>query len=152
MAHPQFETLIAWAAKHRDDIVAAKQEYFAFTGEVFEDDSCFESRMQSFFNWYLLDRATGDPPLTPAQRFLKEQGAHLSGPEKAVFMGFTNSRHSLYEIRNIGVGLIKVRDDQVKVRDAFSGKDFIVTERRKLPGLDKGDLIEARLLPVNDLL
>ena len=152
MSQPQFETLLAWASKDRDDIVAAKHDYFAATGEVFEDDSCIESRMQSFFNWYLLDRARGEPKLTPAQRFLKEEGATLAGAEKAVFMGFTSSRHSLYEIKKIGVGLIRVREELVKLRDAFTGDDFLVTERRKLPGLQSGDLIEARLLPVGDQL
>jgi len=152
MSQPQFETLLAWASKDRDDIVEAKRDYFAQTGDVFEDDPCFESRMQSFFNWYLFDRPRGDPALTPAQRFLKEEGATLAGAEKAVFMSFTSSRHSLFEIKKIGVGLIKVREELVKVRDAFSGEDFLVTERRKLPGLEAGDLIEARLLPIGDAL
>jgi hypothetical protein len=152
MSQPQFEMLLAWASKDRDDIIAARREYFAATGEVFEDDSCFESRMQGFFNWYLFDRPYGTPPLTFAQRYLLEEGAHLSGVDKAVFLGFTKSRHSLYEIKRVGVGLIKVREDQVKVKDAFSGEEFLVTERRKLPGLEKGDLLEARLMPVNDAM
>lgn len=152
MSQLQFDTLLAWASKDRDDIVEAKRDYFAATGDVFEDDACFESRMQSFFNWYLLDRPRGEPRLTPAQRFLKEEGATLAGAEKSVFMGFTASRHSLYEIKKIGVGLIKVREELVKLRDAFSGEEFLVTERRKLPGLAAGDLIEARLLPIGDAL
>ncbi len=152
MSHPQFETLLAWASEDREDVIAAKRDYFASTGEVFEDDPSFESRMQSFFNWYLLDRVKGNPPLTPAQRFLQERGGELSAADKPTFLGFTKSRHSLYEIRRVGVGLIKVREDLVKVRDAFTGDDYVVTERRRLPGLEKGDLLEARLLPVGDTL
>ena len=154
MAQPQYETLLAWASKdrYRDDIIAAKAEYFAVTGEVFTDDACYESRMQGFFNWYLLDRRSGEPPMTPAQRFLLEEGAGLALGDKPVYMGFTQSKHSLYEVRRVGVGLIKVRDDLVKVRDAFTGDDLIVTERRHLPGIERGDLLEARLLPVGDVL
>jgi hypothetical protein len=149
---PQFETLLAWASQDREEIIAAKREYFAATGEPFEAESCFESRMQAFFNWYLLDRLQGAALRTPAQRFLLEKGAELSGADKTVFLGFTKSKHSLFEIRKLGVGLIKVRDDLVKLRDAFSGEEYVVTERRKLVGLERGDIMEARLLPVGDRL
>ena len=152
MSHPQFEKLLAWASQDREQIIAAKTEYFASTGEIFEDDGCYESRMQSFFNWYLLDRAQGTPPQTPAQRFLLEKGPELAAADKTTFLGFTASKHSLYEIRRVGVGLIKVREDLVKVRDTVTGEDYVVTERRRLPGIEKGDLLEARLLPVGDQL
>jgi hypothetical protein len=152
MSQPQFEQLLAWASEDRDDIIAAKGEYFAATGEPFEDDAVFESRMQGFFNWYLLDRARGTPPMTPAQRYLQQRGGELSAADKPTFLGFTKSRHSLFEIRRVGVGLIKVREDLVKVRDAFTGDEYVVTERRRLSGLERGDLLEARLLPVGDTL
>lgn len=35
----------------------------------------------------------------------------------------------------------------VRTRDAFTGEDLEVTERRQLVGLAKGDLLEARLMP-----
>ncbi len=41
----------------------------------------------------------------------------------------------------------KIRDGTVCLRDVFTGKDHDVTERRQLVGLEKGDVLEARLLP-----
>jgi len=152
VAQPQLEALVAWAAKDRDDVVEARREYLAGTGEIHEDEAAFESRMQAFFNWYLLDRKSGTPPMTPAQRFLQAEGARLAAVEKAFFIGFTQSKHSLFEVRQLGVGLIRVREDLVKLRDAFNGDEFVVTERRRLAGLERGDLLEARLLPFGDSL
>src|SRR5713101_469877 len=71
MIQLQFDLLLAHLAPQVDDIVGAKQEYFAQTGgEVHEDDRCFESRLQAFFNWYLFDRRLDG--VTPAQSFLLE--------------------------------------------------------------------------------
>jgi len=48
--------------------------------------------------------------------------------------------HALFEVR-------RIKDGKVRLRDVFTGKDHDVTERRQLVGLEKGDLLEARLLP-----
>jgi hypothetical protein len=36
----------------------------------------------------------------------------------------------------------------VRVRDAFTGDDYDVLEKRQMTGLEEGDLFEARLIPV----
>ena len=48
--------------------------------------------------------------------------------------------HGLFEVRKLGKGM-------VRLRELFSGKDFDVTERRHIAGLEKGDILEARLIP-----
>jgi hypothetical protein len=148
MIQPQLDVLLAYVAPKRDDIVQAKQEYFARTGgEVHEDDRCFESRLQGFFNWYLFDRQQDG--VTPAQRFLQEKGATLSVQEKEVVIGFTQTRLSLYEYRGgKGFFLRRPKRGQVRVRDIVAGKDFDVTERRQMHGLEIGDIFESRLVPV----
>lgn len=148
MIQPQFDLLLAYVAPKVDDIVQAKQEYFAHTGgEVHEEDRCFESRLQGFFNWYLFDRKHQGGE-TPAQRFLQEKGANLEGPDKDVLMGFTQTRLSLYEYRGRkGFFLRRPKRGQVRVRDIVAGKDFDVTERRQMHGLEIGDIFEARLVP-----
>jgi len=52
-----------------------------------EDDRCFESRLQAFFNWYLFDRRLDG--VTPAQLFLQDRGAEMKAADKEVLMGFT---------------------------------------------------------------
>ena len=147
MIQPQFDLLLAYVAPNVDEIVQAKQEYFTQTGgEVHEDDRCFESRLQAFFNWYLFDRKQDG--VTPAQRFLQDRGAELKGPDKEVLMGFTQTRLGLFEYRGRKGFLRGPKKGQVRVRDMVVGKDFDVTERRQMHGLEIGDLFEARLVPV----
>jgi hypothetical protein len=151
MIQPQFDLLLAHVAPKVDDIVRAKQEYFSQTGgEVHEDDRCFESRLQAFFNWYLFDRKEGG--VTPAQRFLQDRGAELRGPDKDVLLGFTQTRLGLYEYRGRGGLLLGPKKGQVRVRDVIARKQHDVTERRQMHGLEIGDLFEARLVPVGSTL
>jgi hypothetical protein len=147
MIQSQFDLLLAYVAPDVDDIVRAKQEYFTQTGgEVHEDDRCFESRLQAFFNWYLFDRKRDD--VTPAQRFLQNRGAETSEADKEVLMGLTQTRLALYEYRGRKGLILGPKKGQVRVRDAVTRKDFDVTERRQMHGLEIGDLFEARLVPV----
>ncbi len=149
MIQPQFDLLLAWVAPQVDDIVGAKQEYFAQSGgEVHEDDRCFESRLQAFFNWYLFDRRVDG--VTPAQRFLQDRGAETKSADKEVLMGFTQTRLGLYEYRGRKGFLLGPKKGQVRVRDAVTRKVFDVTERRQMHGLEIGDLFEARLVPARD--
>src|SRR3954470_23406213 len=147
MVQRQIDQLPAWAARDVNDIVDAKKEYFGATGgEVHEDDRCFEQRMQAFFNWYLLDRHKGGS--SPVQRFLQEQGASLEARNKDLIIGLTQSRLGLYEYRGRRGFLRPPKQGQVRVRDAVTGEDFNVTERRQMHGLEVGDLFEARLVPI----
>jgi hypothetical protein len=148
MIQPQIDTLLLYAAPQVDEILKAKQEYFAQTGgEVHEEDRCYESRMQAFFNWYLLDRKMPDGA-TIVERYLREKGAELAGQDKDVMIGCTQSRLSLFEYRGNGGLFSRPGKGQVRVRDLATGDDFDVTERRQMHGLEIGDLFEARLVPI----
>jgi hypothetical protein len=149
MIQTQIDQLLLYAAPQVDEILKAKQEYFASTGgEVHEEDRCYEQRMQAFFNWYLLDRKlpTGD---TIVERYLREKGADLSAEDKEVLMGCTESRLSLYEYRGTRGIFSRPAKGLVRVRDVTTGEDFDVSERRQMHGLEIGDLFEARLVPVD---
>ena len=152
MIQTLIDQLLAWAAETLgDDIVLAKKEYFVHTGgEVHEEDRTFETRMQGFFNWYLFDRRTASErgAQTPAQRYLAERGAGLFGSDKDLLVGAAQSRLSLYEYQGRRSLLRRVPEGMVRVRDAFTRDDYDVIERRQMPGLDSGDLFEARLIPV----
>ena len=150
MIQPQIDLLLQWAAPQVDELVRAKEEYFAQTGgEVHADDRCYEQRMQAFFNWLLFDRRQADGS-TPVERFLREKGAELPGKDKDILLGCTQSRLSLYEYRATRGGLFsRPGKGQVRVRDTLTGEDYDVTERRQMHGLDVGDLFEARLVPVD---
>ena len=141
------DQLIAFAS-HEDrkpDLLAAKAEYFQRTGEVFEDDKQFEMRMASFLDYYLFDRKQPEGGKTPAEEFLDGRTAAGDAAEVAAFRSFTETVHGLFEVRKIKPGV-------VRLRELFGGKEFDVTERRHTVGLEKGDILEARLIPFDGAL
>ena len=143
MYQQQLDALIAFASSDRfkEELLKAKAEYFAGTGEVFEDDRSFEMRMASFLDWYLFDRVLQGPGVTPARVFLDEaQGVEPA--DVAIRRGLAETRHSLWEVR-------KLAKELIRLRDCFTGKDTDVFERRQPAGLKKGDVIEARLIPLD---
>jgi hypothetical protein len=143
---PQFDELIAFgsAEPRKPDLLNAKAEYFRLTGEVFEDDAIFELRMASFLDFYLFDRPSPLTGLTPAQELfrLKQQEAPEVAP---IFRSFTETVHGLFEVRKLGKGTLRLRE-------LYSDKDYEVTERRQMIGLEKGDILEARLIPFDGVL
>lgn len=137
----QLDELIAFASAEprKPDLLNAKAEYFRLTGEVFEDDAIFESRMASFLDYFLFDRKNPETGKTPAQELFELK--HAESPDQAlVFRSFTETIHGLFEVRKLGKGMIRLRD-------LFTEKDYDVTERRQMVGLEKGDILEARLIP-----
>ncbi len=153
MIQQLIDHLLSWSAHAIGDadIVAAKHEYFAQSGgEVHENDRSFEQRMQGFFNWYLFDRRVRSDrgEQSPAQRFLNERGAQLGNAERDLIAGGMSSRLALYEFRGRRSLLRRVPSGMVRVRDLFTGDSYDVLERQQMFGLESGDVIEARLIPV----
>lgn len=139
---PYLDQVVAFASTEdrKPDLVAAKAEYVRLTGEVHEDDKSFETRMASFLDWYVFDRVAPATGRTPAREFLERLGPDASAEDQATFRGFTETLHGLFEVRKIAKGMLRLRE-------LHSGKDYDVTERRQVAGLEKGDVIEARLIP-----
>lgn len=143
---PQLDELIAFASAEprKPDLLNAKAEYFRLTGEVFEDDAIFELRMASFLDYYLFDRKSPQTGQTPAEELYGLKQAE-GAADLSVFRGFTETLHGLFEVRKLGKGMLRLRE-------LYSGKDSDVTERRQMVGLEKGDILEARLIPFNGFL
>lgn len=140
------DALLSWAtAEPRNgDLLAAKREHFGRHGEPHEEDRSYEVRLNAMLDHYLYD-FRGAIGSTTIDRFLAERGPSLSPEELAAYRGLARSVHGLFEVR-------KIKDARVRLRDVFTGADHDVTERRQVAGLEKGDLIEARLLPFGDEL
>ncbi|HEX8825935.1 MAG TPA: hypothetical protein VF794_38850 [Archangium sp.] len=139
---PYLDQLIAFGSQEsrKPDLLDAKAEYLRLTGEVFEDDKIFELRMASFLDYYLFDRVSPISKLTPAAELYQLRQQSASPEEANAFRCFTETVHGLFEVRKLGKGL-------VRLRELYSGKDFDVTERRHVAGLETGDVLEARLIP-----
>jgi hypothetical protein len=136
------ERLLSWAsAPPRDqDLLRAKREHFERYGEPHEEDRSYEFRVNAMLDAYLYEWRPAEGAGTTVERFVEVEGPSLAPAELAAYRDLARSLHRLFEVR-------KIRDGRVRLRDAFSGRDVEVAERRQIAGLDRDDLLEARLLP-----
>jgi hypothetical protein len=141
------ERLLSWAsAPPRDqDLLRAKREHFDQYGEPHEEDRSFEVRVNGMLDAYLYEYRPAGGFATTVERFVESEGPSLTPAELAAYRDLGGSVHGLFEVR-------KITDGRVRLRDVFTGKDVEVTERRHVAGLDKEDLLEARLLPYEGAL
>lgn len=136
------ERLLSWATAEprKEELLAAKRRHFERFGEPHEEDRSFEVRVNGMLDHYVYDYRPDGAAGTTLERFLEDQVAALSTDELAAYRALAGNVHGLFEVR-------RIREGEVRLRDVFTGQDHDVTERRQVAGLEKGDLIEARLLP-----
>ncbi|HTN54193.1 MAG TPA: hypothetical protein VML50_17420 [Anaeromyxobacter sp.] len=136
------DRLLSWATAEprKEDVLAARREHFERHGEPHEEDRTYEARLNGMLDFYLYDFRPGGGAATTLERFVEAEGGSLGLEERAAFRELGKSLHGLFEVR-------KIMDGRLRLRDLFAGGDHEVTERRQVVGLEKGDLLEARLLP-----
>jgi hypothetical protein len=142
------EKLLAWATAEvrKEELLAARRDHFERYGEPHEEDKSFETRMNGMLDHYLYDFRPPGSPETTIEIFMREAAGELTTEELAMYRVLAKNIHGLFEVR-------KVRPaEEIRLRDVFTGGEYDVTERRHLVGLEKGDLLEARLLPFDGKL
>lgn len=120
-----------------DEVVKARAEHADRTGRVFEEDELFEARTVAFLEWFVLERpllGSDDPPIVSA---LRETGGDAD--TRAAWSAWATSLRSLFLVS-------RLHDKGVQLRDLVGGTRFEVDERRRLHGVQTGDIVEARLV------
>jgi len=130
------DRVIAFAARDEAETVKAREEWSEKAGRVFDDDSLYEERTTAFLEWYALERELPSGKV-PAERFLAEEP--LDDKEGAWVHALATSHRSLFEVQKVHEGIIQLDD-------LLSGGSFAVTERRRLPGIEDSEILEARLV------
>lgn len=123
-----------------DEVKRAKEEFFLRAGQVAEGSDKFETQMESFLDWYLFDRPLEKHDLCPVKLFVIQYGEKLDPEDRAIFDEISRSRHSLFE-------LLKVKNNDVYIKDLFEGEKYIIEESEINEGFTKGDIFEGRLIP-----
>jgi hypothetical protein len=136
------EKLLAWATAEprKEALLAARREWFDQHGEPHEEDKSFEARMNGMLDYYLYDFKPPPSTDTTIELFMRDQASQLTTDELAVYRVLAKNIHGLFEVKRIKKG-------EVRLRDCFTDVVHDVTERRQMVGLEKGDLLEARLVP-----
>jgi len=128
------------AAPFREQIAAAREEYFARAGKVFEDDAeVYEARMVAFLEWYVVERPLpeGRPPVLVA---LERTPADAANADRRMALArIATSHRSLFDIA-------EVKGNRVELEDVLGGARFSVIERRSTIGFEVGAILEARVV------
>jgi hypothetical protein len=134
-----FEAVLARYAggAYEDEAARARRGFLETTGQVFDDDPLFEERISAFLEWYALERKMEGSGLRPIDRYLRE--VELDAAAERAAQALAASHWSLFRVGTVQVGA-------VELEDLLAGGHWLVHERRRLPGMEPGDVFEARLV------
>jgi hypothetical protein len=123
--------------EHQVEAAAARAAFLRATGNVADDEPLFEERITAFLEWYALERKMDGSELRPIDRYPREVSLSAEAGEAA--RALATSHWSLFQCEEVTPG-------RAIVSDLLGGGRFVVHERRKLPGLEQGDVFEGRLV------
>lgn len=127
----------------KKEAIKAKNEFYDMAGIFDESSSGFEMRLAQFMDWYLFTRPHSEIGLTPIQ-IQVERGLMKTPEENTIFyQNLAASRHSLFEF-------LKITNEDLKIKDLFSGYTLVVKNSPVVHGFDKEELFEGRLIPHKD--
>ncbi len=124
------------------ELVASRVEYFSVLGKVNDDDEFFEAHLERFLDWFLFERKLEATEYSPLEHFIEVRGADLPPERLAVYEGLLKNVHSLFQIK-------KTVKNGLYLRDLLTKAKYFV-ESDVPAAFTKGDLFEARLLPIED--
>jgi hypothetical protein len=152
------EVLMAWAQTTfgADEIVRAREEFFSLAGKVFHDDPFYETRINYFFDFFLMERPVlsgraveGLGPVTPLGLFLRRCDLgeiHVPAAALAGFQRLARFKHGLFQV-------LKVRDHTMTVRDLCTREKYQVVAKsdETYRGFEKKDVFQGFLFTQADL-
>ncbi|RJO71520.1 MAG: hypothetical protein C4523_04110 [Myxococcales bacterium] len=141
MFQERFEKVVQFFNTHHPDLLAsARKEFFDTTGEVYEEDPFFEERIENYLEWAVLDRPC-EGSLRPIDIYERNFGPTLHGDDRETMHALVNRLNSLFEVRKI-----QPKETSVTLMDLADKTKYLVTERRSLLALQKGHIIQVRLI------
>ena len=129
------------SGRHVAEVVAAREAWLEQAGRVYDDEPSYDARMAAFHEWFVLHRPDAGGAV-PAERFLGEEGKRLGPAAAACLRALCRAQWSLFEV-------VDAADATLALCDRWGGGSYEVTLERDLPGLERGDLFEARVVGVD---
>ena len=145
MLRETLEQLFEFVAQHipSEQIMMAKKEYQKTTGEIYEDDKSYNSRMALFLEWYLLDQYEPGTRQTVLENIIKDNSSSWTPDRLESYKDVSKNIQALFEIK-------KVRDNSVTVLDLFTDEKYHVEEEDSKLAFRKNDIFQGRIVPHND--
>ena len=129
---------IATNPPYSNNLLAARQEYQKFAGEIFDDDKSYENQMALFLEWYIFDRIEPAHDQTVLELIINNgKGAPLDLLK--IINVFISHIHGLFIIK-------KIKDHCVKAINLFNNEQYNVVEPSGKLYFSKNSIFEGRLL------
>lgn len=146
MIQPYLDRVIAWATgpERQEEILRAKEQFRQATGEFHEEDKSFEPRMAAFLEYFLFDRPLEEQGVPPVRAFVDANRAEIAPEDLPYFEALAAGLHGVFEVRKLGT------KHGLRIREVLSGQDYEIFERRELVGLNKGEILDARIVRWDD--
>ena len=135
------EQLFEFAAKDipSNQILEAKKAYQKETGEIYEDDNSYNSRMALFLEWYLFDDYKVEKAKTPLETLIEENPEVWDSDKLEIYKSFTKSIQGLFIVK-------QVKKETVKVINLFADETYLVQEKDSRLIFRKNDIFQGRLI------
>ena len=145
MLRETLEQLFEFVAQHipSEQIMMAKKEYQKTTGEIYEDDKSYNSRMALFLEWYLLDQYEPGTRQTVLENMIEDNSFSWTPDRLESYKDVSKNIQALFEIK-------KVRDNSVTVLDLFTDEKYQIEEEDSKLAFRKNDIFQGRIVPHND--
>ena len=145
MLKERLEQLFEYVAKHipSEQIMTAKKEYQKATGEIYEDDNSYNTRMALFLEWYLLDQYNPNTKKTNLENIISGNPSAWDESRMKIYTDISKNINSLFEVK-------KIRQYSVAVLDLFAGKKYQVDEEDSILAFRKNDIFQGRIVPHGD--
>ena len=140
MIKDSIEYLIKTATNppYSNNLLAARQEYQKYAGDIFDDDKSYENQMALFIEWYIFDRIEPARNQTVLELIINNEKGIPLDLLKNINV-FTSQIHGLFMIK-------KIKDDFVKVINLFDNERYNVVEPSGNLYFSKNSIFEGRLL------
>jgi len=139
------EDLYEFAAQSipSNKILEAKKQYQKETGEIFEDDKSFNTRMGLFLEWYLFDNYLPDKSKVLIEALIEENQPKWPKEKLEAFQNISTTIHSLFLVKAI-------KEKEVKILNLFSDEIYTVQEIDSQLIFRKNDIFQGRIISYKD--
>jgi len=129
---------IATNPPYSNNLLAARQEYQKYAGDIFDDDKSYENQMALFLEWYIFDRIDPAHDQTVLELILNNDKGETLDPLKNI-NEFISHIHGLFIIK-------KIKEHSVKAINLFNNEQYDVVEPSGKLYFSKNSIFEGRLL------
>jgi hypothetical protein len=123
---------------HFDELKTAKIKYFSITGKLDEDKEEFESRMNSFNDWYIFQFRQ-----TEGSRVIEDY-IRTNQLDVELSQALLNVNHSLFEFSKINFR------KQIVLHDILHDEKIVLVKNHPNISLMEGDLFTGRIIKYQD--